>query len=247
MIRMLLVAVVVAAGIGWWWWATSPEYSLKEARGAIKAHDVVKFEKFVDVESVASGMVDSFLSGPVREMSSLGVVGRIITIGLVGLVKPGLVDSMKREILDLVEKGPPEPATRNSSTPESSSNHEDTVEGASESSEPGGGISLKRSLKTFGFKGKVYNGTEYTRRDAKIANVGLKLYNQKYNRDVVLDVKLRDMGGYWQIIGLPNLTQVLQTLIKLELDYHSGEKMEKTHLMMPLWGPDAAGEIRTLA
>lgn len=225
----LLVIVVFAVGIGYWYWTTTPEYSLREARAAIKSHDLVKFQKYVDVESVASGMVDSFMAGPVHDMSGLGFVGRMLTIGLVGLVKPSLIDSVKEEILRLVEKGAPQTASSSeNSPPGESTDQESASEDLPGPTNAGSGISLKQSLKTFGFKGKLYNGTEYSRREGKLAYVGLKLYNQKYNRDLTLEVKLLDMGGYWQVIGLPNLTQMLQTLVKLEQDYHGGQRIEKT-------------------
>jgi len=220
MIRLLLVVIVVALGLGWWYWTTTPEYSIREAKSAIKGHDVIKFKKYVDVESVASGMVDSFTAGPVREMSSLGFVGRVLTFGIVSLLKPVMVDSMQNEIIELVEKGPL------ATTTGSNSSQEDAGTEPSTTSVGDSGISLKRSLRTFGFKGKVFDGIEYSRRDGKLALVGLKLYNQKYKRDVILEVRLRDMGGYWQVIGLPNLTAMLQTLIKLELNYQGGEKTE---------------------
>ncbi|HEY9870671.1 MAG TPA: hypothetical protein V6D08_16005, partial [Candidatus Obscuribacterales bacterium] len=213
----LLLLLAVLAGAGYWYWTTTPEYSIREARGAIKTHDIDKFRKYVDAESVASGMVDSFLAGPTREMRGLGIVGHLLTFGLVTFIKPGLVAGLKQEMLDMVERGV-QAAQPQDDAPGPSSPHSD---GGGDAETPGAtasdGISLKRTMSTFGFKGKLYNGTEYTRREGKLAVVGLKLYNQKYNRDFVLDVKLRDMGGYWQVIGLPNLTQLLQELIKLEV------------------------------
>lgn len=213
----LLLLLAVLAGAGYWYWTTTPEYSIREARGAIKTHDIDKFRKYVDAESVASGMVDSFLAGPVEEMSGLGIMGRLLTFGLVTFIKPGLVAGLKQEMLDMVERGVQQPQQHDAAPGQSSLGSD----GGSDREEPGApagdGISLKRTMSTFGFTGKLYNGTKYTRREGKLALVGLKLYNQKYNHEFVLDVKLRDMGGYWQVIGLPNFTQLLQELIKLEM------------------------------
>jgi hypothetical protein len=223
----LLLLLAVLAGAGYWYWTTTPEYSIREARGAIKTHDIDKFRKYVDAESVASGMVDSFLAGPVNEMSGLGIMGRLLTFGLVTFIKPGLVDGLKQEMLDMVERGVQTSQPKDINPGPSSPQAEGGDDAPGQGTTAGDGISLKRTMSTFGFKGKLYNGTEYTRREGKVALVGLKLYNQKYKRDFVLDVKLRDMGGYWQVIGLPNLTQLLKELINLEV---APEKREEAEL-----------------
>ena len=58
--RFGLIVVVLALffGAGWWWWTTTPQYSIEQVKDAINAHDLAKFDKYVDLDTTSSKMVD---------------------------------------------------------------------------------------------------------------------------------------------------------------------------------------------
>ena len=44
-----------------------------------------------------------------------------------------------------------------------------------------------------------FGGFEYVRGKDKLVVVGLKIFYPKYGRSAILDAKMRDQGGYWQL------------------------------------------------
>ena len=57
---ILLLLVLAVGGFAYYrYYTTTPQYSLLQARAAVLAHDPAGFGKYVDVESVASGLVQA--------------------------------------------------------------------------------------------------------------------------------------------------------------------------------------------
>lgn len=217
MIRKLAVLLIVL-GAGFWYFSTTPDFSIWQMRNAIKAHDVAAFHKYVDVDSVASGIVEAVMAKPMIAAAQLGPVGSLLGQGLLAFVKPAAVQAMKEEIDHMVEGR----SNAQSFLPHPSGFHLEQPAYAARQvayldEPPTGGISLKRLLKFFGFEGHTYRGISYRRQKNKVAHVGLNLYNLKFDREMILDLKMRDMGGYWSVVELSNLPEMLDTLMALQL------------------------------
>lgn len=65
---------------------------------------------------------------------------------------------------------------------------------------------------------KVYLGTNFIRQSQETApdSLGLKLFYPKLNSDVILELKMREMDGYWQIAEINNLSAFMLKLEELE-------------------------------
>lgn len=77
-------------------------------------------------------------------------------------------------------------------------------------------ISLLDLQNKFGNEKNVFKGIAYVRKEGKIAYVGLKLFQEKYDTSLVLELKMRNKGGYWQIAEISNLSEFMRKLDDLE-------------------------------
>lgn len=74
---------------------------------------------------------------------------------------------------------------------------------------------MKELLNTGSGKAE-FKGVAYTNKDGKIATVGLDMFYPKLNSTTVLEVKMREMDGYWQIAEISNLASFMKKLEELE-------------------------------
>lgn len=185
---VLILLTVIACG-GMWFWTTTPQYSIDQIKESIKSHDRQKFDKHVNMNEFASGMVDDVLTDPFREVMGGGMIGRWIVAGMSGFIKPSIVSGVKDELYDLVERGDLSKS-----------------EGGTVSS-----LNDRLCLTQNEFKRISQIKTE-----GKLANVTLLLHNVPHNKDVSLEVKMRDMGGYWQVVRMVNFPEFAGELSALE-------------------------------
>jgi hypothetical protein len=178
----LAVGVALFAGVIYWQWTSSPTYSLSRIRSAVDEHDVVAFEKHVDVDTVASRLIDDLMAASTQPDDAEDI-GAAIATGMVELLKPRLVGMVKEQTLRLVEDG-------TFSLPEG--------EGAAL------GHLARLDPRSGGFRG--IGSTEVR---GKVAVVGLEFHDEELDADFVLELKLRDMGGYWRLVELSNIAEVL--------------------------------------
>jgi len=190
----LLTLILIAAGGLWYWnYTRSPEYSLLKIREAIGQHDVDLFEKHVDVAGVTSSLIDQLMSQMNEESGAQGLGGALAQ-GLIGLMKPRLTDALKEQILNAVETG--------------SFEQESGGQEASADSD----FSLTNILESG--SGTEFEGIDQVTKEGKIAYVGLKLRpkDPKQNTILILNVKMRDRGGYWQVAELTNADKIIDQL-----------------------------------
>ena len=205
---LLIIAaiVVVLAGGGYWYWTTTPLFAVEQLKSGIKSHDLDKVEKYADLDSVSSNMVDDFVAQPMR--GALGrhpVLGQLLVTGLVGLFKPQLADGIKDELKNFVLSG----SFRKPGSEEETNDDSVSLKG----------ISLGRMDKHLGFRKHSFRKVEYSRVEGKVAILGLDMFNATYNTDLTLEVKLQNDDGHWRLIGLTNLPEFMGKLAKLEADH----------------------------
>jgi hypothetical protein len=194
--RYLLVLIVIGAALCWWW-TTTPQYSMLQLKEAIKQHDLQKCQKYLDMDTASRRMVDDFLAKPMRQALGPSTVGQVIVSGLMSFVRPELAKGIKFEMTNFVETG--------------------SFRGETEEPKPApSGVSLAFADDHLGFRKHALKDIASTKVDGDIANLELVFHNAKFNTDLPLDVKMRKMSGYWQVIELTNFPQFCGKLAKLE-------------------------------
>jgi hypothetical protein len=103
---VVLALLVLAGGAGWWYWTTTPTYAAYEIVDSVKTHDLAKFQKYVDVDSVSDGIIDDLLAGPQNQAKQAGILPQILATSITAFIKPGLVAVTKEQIIKLVSDKP---------------------------------------------------------------------------------------------------------------------------------------------
>lgn len=193
---VLVVGVLLISGAGYWYWTTTPQYSLRCIGKSITKHDLATFKKYVDLNTVTSRAVDDLINVSMNdpEVADQGV--NEFAQGVVKLLKPQLVEVFTKEVESYIESG--------------------TFKG--EKDTEGSGFSPEDLWKKTGGKSAKLNGISSVKKEGKIALVGLKLQLPEYNSEIVLDLKMRDRGTYWQLVEISNIGDVIVDLDKLEKD-----------------------------
>jgi len=193
--------ILFAGGVYYWQYTKSPKYSLLQAKNAFEQHDLNNFEKYVDVEGITNSLIDQLLEisterkQPKDEWEQLG---ESLGKGLVTLLKPQLSKLARQQIAKLVETGKLE------------ENRQRT-----KSEEPD--FSLSDIWNKAGGEKAGFQGIEYIKKEGKIAYVGLIFFHKEYNTELILDLKMRDKGGYWKVAELRNFADYMKKLDKLEI------------------------------
>ncbi|SHI66472.1 DUF2939 domain-containing protein [Propionispora hippei] len=198
-LEIALVVILLSSGLGYWYWIHTPQYSLKQIQEAVKNHDLQTFEKYVDIDSVTSRMIDQLIDSKINAKNEVQDEAGNLAKGFIQFIKPQLTAMAKDQIRSLVEKG----STLQPSTP-----------GQAEPPD-----APKFSVNDI-YNNKVgtpdFKGVDYVNKDGKIASVGLKLFYPKLNANVVLEVRMRKLDGYWQIAEISNIPAFLSKLAELE-------------------------------
>lgn len=200
----LLLVLAIAGGGGYWYWIRTPQYSLEQVKAAIKAHDLEKFNKYVDVDGTSTRMVDDFFTKPMRDALGPSILGQVLVTGLASFLRPQIARGIKHEILTFVETGQFRP------------------ENSADQDPPPGGISLSGMDLHLGFRAHALKSVTSVQTDGDLAQLELLLHNTLYNEDLPLDVKMRKMDGYWQIIELTNFPSFCGKLAALEAQHQTG-------------------------
>ncbi|WP_312339432.1 hypothetical protein [Anaerospora hongkongensis] len=189
-----VAAVIVIALLGYWYWTKTPQYSLKLMQESVVKHDLAAFNKYVDIDSVTSRAIDQLLELKLNDPRDVqDDTTKNFAAGLIKILKPQLVAVAKEEIKTFVEKGTTElPDSQSPNNPK-----------------------MKELLNTGSGKAE-FKGVAYTNKDGKIATVGLDMFYPKLNSTTVLEVKMREMDGYWQIAEISNLASFVKKLEELE-------------------------------
>ena len=198
--KLLLLALLLTLGAGGYYYYRSlkqgPSGALVSAAAAVQAHDMATFEKYVDVNSVTSHLVDDVAQqGSV--LTSLLPGGSLLMGGAMRFIKPTLAKAAHQEVQRYVETG---------------------------SLEAAAAAAPKRlvSLSLTGLASKVvssdteFKGVKYTREEGDNAFVGLEITQPKYDTTMVVEVKMRRQGDHWQLTQITNSGELLRGVARLE-------------------------------
>ncbi|QNE41181.1 hypothetical protein F1C16_17250 [Hymenobacter sp. NBH84] len=195
---LLGVLLLLLAG-GYWYYhsmSSGPQYSLLKAAAAVQAHDVAAFEQYVDIESVASGIVDQVTT----QSTTLKLLnpGGAAFMGSLRLLKPQLATAARKEVQRYVETGSVEVAI---------------------AAQPKRAVNVS----ILGLVGKVvspdskFKDVKYVKEeDNGQALVGLEFTQPKYDTTLVLELKMLKRDDHWQVKQVTNTGELIRHVARLE-------------------------------
>lgn len=198
LVLLLLLVVVVAGGYFYYRSLQSgPGYALAQAATATQTHDLVTFERYVDVDALTGHLVDD-VANQGSILTSLMPGGHFAMQGALRLLKPQLTKAAHKEIQRYVETG--------------------SIEAAN-------AAATKRlvNLSFTGLASRVvssdseFKGIKYTTEKGNEALVGLEFTQPKFDTTIVLEVKLlKQPDDHWQVKEITNTSEMLRHVARLE-------------------------------
>lgn len=243
-----LFFLTVILGLAYWYWTTTPTYSLSQILGAVKNKDVDTFQKYVDIESIADRAIDDVLHGPARESGMFGNMDNMIGAGIIGLFKPEIAAIAKTQVLKFVESGALVKALNEGKKAAQTGQTQTTganlaVHTLSES--PGDTSSaslpisdnsmvgryarklkLGGSLKAYGLSREGFKGIDYLKVEGQTALVGFKFHSDRFQRNIIIEIKMEENGGFWKVTELSNLNDLINTYLETK------DKLQSTSFPM---------------
>jgi len=201
LIIIIASVLLMGSGVTFWFWTQTPTYSLLQIRKAIESHDVTKFEKYVDIKGVSSRLIDDMMSqSNSDDESSEGLegLGTGLAMGFVQLIKPRLTDIIREQVVRLVESG------------DFGSSDSSKHEGDSED------YNLVSIADQIGIGKDGFKDVKDIKKNGKISIADFEFHNVKLDTNLILEFKLRDMGGYWQIVEIANFTSLSKDIKNIE-------------------------------
>ena len=197
--KLLLFALLLAlVGGGYYYYRTvksGPSGALVAA-AAVQTHDMATFEKYVDVNSVTSHLVDD-VTQQSSTLTSLMPGGSLMMGGALKLLKPALAKAAHNEVQRYVETGSLEAAA--AAAPKRLVN-----------------ISLTSLAGKVVSPDSEFKGVKYTREEGDNAFVGLEVTQPRYDTTMVVEVKMRRQGDHWQLTQITNSAELLRGVARLE-------------------------------
>jgi hypothetical protein len=200
---LLLLLVVVAIG-GYLYYqnfTSSPKYSLLQAHEAMEDHDMAAFEKYVDVPAVTGTLIDQ-LAEQRGLIGSLNPASGVIRQAL-RYMKPQLTQVARKEIEKYVATGD---FKKDPNAPKKQVD-----------------ISLSGLWHKVVSDSAAFKGVKYVEEDGETALVGLEFTQPRYDTTMVLEVKMRDQGDYWQVVALNNTAELLKHTSRLQKQKLAGK------------------------
>lgn len=186
-----LIVIMVTVGFVYYRHISSPEYSLGQIKQAYDQHDITKFEKYVDTKTLIGGILDKTLNEASERStasSSAERLGENLGKGLINLMRPQVEELWTQQINKLVETG--------------------DIQGGNE----------KKGLDEIWNKSDTasFKGIKEIKIDGKVATVFLEFNQPRFDTTLVLNIKMRDKGSYWQLFDISNIFEYSKTIESLE-------------------------------
>jgi hypothetical protein len=189
----VILLIIVFSGFFLWRMMVSPQYSLRQLEKAMDEQNVTAFNKYVAVDEVVDSIVVQtweYYTSKEETGSRWSGIRNEIGNTLLSVVKPNLKEIIKKEVLDYIATG-----QWSSSEEEKENNISSIVIQV-----------IKEKIDPEQWDQQSIN---YTEINGNIAQVGLTYLDKKKEANFLLEVKMRNMNGYWQIIEISNVAQIL--------------------------------------
>jgi hypothetical protein len=193
----VFILAVLGAG-GWHTFTGTPQYALGQAKQAMDSGDVVRFERYVDLEGVLDGVVDDLLGFAMGEalrgdMDGFEALGAALGGAMLEAMRPALKAEAKEAVLDAIKR----------------QNLEEALEA--------GGEDLAELLGDF--ETMTFVGLGRVDRQGDVARIGLHMHDTILDETLTLTLGLERQGRGWQVRHLHDLTEFLETQSHLQT-YH---------------------------
>lgn len=189
---IVVLALVASAAFYFLYFIQTPIYAANQIREAIKTHDQVKFQRYVDVNSVMENAFEDIIKAE-SKINNDNIFSNPFALGILHMLKPAVVDLMSREALDRVA-AKPATATQQAVDP---------VPDA-----------MRRNMERHVAIDKfTLKDLQATKQDGAHAVVSLLLYRSDLDKNFVAEIAMEvNQHGDWQAKRVANLAELIVQL-----------------------------------
>lgn len=88
-------------------------------------------------------------------------------------------------------------------------------------------LKLGKQLKAYGLSKQGFKGIDYLKIEGQTALIGFKFHSEKFGRDIIIEIKMEEQGGYWRVTELSNLNALITIYLETR------DKLDTTSLALP--------------
>lgn len=180
------------------YWRASLILSVWEINSAVQKHDARKFQKYVDLNGLFSRMIDDSVGFATKQNSDDFATG--IVNGMMALMKPQIVQNMISETIRAIESEKPQLKT--------------PAEGEPKVSTPADVVSVENVEKYSSQMANLFDGAlKKIKRMEKSGQTAILAFSFRpagSNEDILIELKFRSMGFYWQLAEVTNFAEILK-------------------------------------
>ena len=198
----VVVAILCALAYYFLYWTKTPVYSANIIRESIAKHDVVTFEKHVDMDTLyGKGYDDAIIA--IDRIEGNGISTNPFAMGILQMMKPAIVNELKAKTLEEI---------KGVDNGQSSKKNQATKMAE--------GLQEKADVKNADFK----DITVVSKENGE-AIVAVTLHNKKFNKNFELKVKMAELqDGTWKLKEITNLVDFLVEVDKADKALRASEK-----------------------
>ncbi|MHC1717890.1 MAG: hypothetical protein AB9883_04465 [Acidaminococcaceae bacterium] len=186
-IVIAIIAIIASLAFYFLYWIKTPQYSLGIIKESIQKHDLVKFEKHVDLNNMYTRAFDDLIMATLSEDDK----SNPFIFGIASMMKNIVVPTLTDETKKFVETGSFEVKKTNSKN---------------DGQQIADNMKNKSGVETI-----EYNGVESTSKEGKIAVVNIKITDKQVKKSFIIKLKMRELDdGTWQLTEISNLKEYLK-------------------------------------
>lgn len=188
----LIVVVLCALAFYFLYYIKTPSYSLNIVREAVAKHDVATFEKHVDLDKVLDKGFDDLIAAELQKGEDS--LANPFVAGIVNMIKPALVNGIKRDILN-------------------------TVKGEAKAEKQDENIAQKFVDKAFEGKSEKFSieNVSEVSEEGDSAVIALSMRHKLAGSEIELRLDMAKLSdGTWRVVGIDNLAEFLAATEKAE-------------------------------
>jgi hypothetical protein len=213
----LVIGVVFAAGMAWYfsYYTRTPDYAIRMIQESIEKHDTVKFQKYVDVDSLLGDSCDALMEGLMDSERPMPEEAKAAVSGFAKMFKAPLVTSFKGTINHYVESG-------------------SWGEDASKAFDQGIPIDSDKILNKSGIREMSFRSIDYIAvdKEAGTAVVGVRVFQKEAEAEFVMEIHMaRSDEGVWRVKTIGNFRDFIIFVNKARYS-HLQDYMEATDALM---------------
>ena len=194
----ILVAILIAVSFYFFYWTKTPQYSITLIQQAVKNHNVDKFERYVDLDSIYNKAYDDVIAKSVTPKNDTEKVANALFAGFMQMFKPTVVSALKEATLKEIS---------GAQKLETSAQQQkgDVKDGITKVSEANRNSELKDISVIY--------------KESEVAMVGITLHDKELSKDFVLKVKMNKLdNGEWRVKEINNLVEYMEATKKAKIE-----------------------------